>query len=483
MRTRAWPVAALALALVAAACGGDDGGRASATTVPSATTADPTAGPSTEASEQDAADPTTDPARAPDVSATAVAPSGSTTAPPPVSARPALAQAKPELRQLATLDEPVAFAVRPGDVTHTYVAQRAGLIVTLDAGGNEGGAPVADLRGRTVAGGERGLLGLTFSPDGSKLYVDYTDRNGDTNVDELTMQPDGAAAASSRRRLLVIEQPYSNHNGGHVVTGPDGMLYIGMGDGGSGGDPQGNGQDLGVLLGKLLRIDPTPAADGSPYTVPADNPFVGRAGVRPEIWSYGLRNPWRFSFDPATGDLWVGDVGQDAWEELDVVRVDDPAAPAGRGANFGWNAFEGTHRYDDGVTAAAPLLEPIHDYPHGGGDLQGCSVTGGVVYRGSAIANLSGAYLFADYCVAGVRGLDAAAGDDQAGDGVRRLTAGPTAIASFGTDPNGAVLVASLDGGVYRLELRRAHDGTVDPSARAAHPGRGRQGLLPRRMP
>ena len=351
-------------------------------------------------------------------------------------------------RKVAQLDQPVAVVVRPGDPSpgRVHVAERSGRVVAVELATGRA-TEVADLTARTKAGGERGLLGLAFSPNGSRLYVHYTDRDGDTNVDELPMTATGKADPAGRRRLLFVEQPYANHNGGHLATGPDGMLYVGLGDGGSAGDPDGNGQDLGTLLGKLVRIDPRPSA-GSAYTVPTDNPFVGRPGARPEIWSYGLRNPWRFSFDPATGDLWIGDVGQDRLEKIDVARA---VAGAGRAANFGWKAFEGSRVFDRSVPAP-DAVAPYHEYPHGTGPGEGCSITGGVVYRGSALAGLAGAYLFADYCVPGVRAVPAT------GDGPPvevRLTDGPIEVVAFGVDGSGEPLVASLGGGLYRLEPAR----------------------------
>ncbi len=198
------------------------------------------------------------------------------------------------------------------------------------------------------------------------------------------------ADVATRRELMVVDQPYRNHNGGQVTIGPDGMLYIGLGDGGSGGDPHGNGQSRSTLLGKILRIDPTPSA-GAAYSVPADNPFVGEADVRTEIWMYGLRNPWRFSFDRATGDVWIGDVGQDAWEEIDFV----PAADAA-GQSTGAGTRSKAPTTSTAGDAPADARDPIFELSHDDGN---CSVTGGYVYRGQAIPALHGAYVFADYCV------------------------------------------------------------------------------------
>lgn len=446
-RRRAAPAAAVALALLAGACGSDgDGDGAAATAGPAATAGADRAASTTEASAATTSEPAADAGTTP--SSTEAAP-GSVAPPPTTTARPELGRVRAQLQRLAEFSDPVAVAVRPGD-ERVYVVERGGTIKVMSPAGEVAERPAANLTGRTAAGGERGLLGLAFSPDGTRAYVNYTDDDGHTNVDELAVDAAGNLDVATRRRLLFIEQPYGNHNGGHLTFGPDGLLYIGTGDGGSGGDPQGNGQKRSTLLGKFLRIDPAPSADGSaPYTIPAGNPFVGEAGTRPEIWSLGLRNPWGFAFDPANGDLWVADVGQDAWEEVNVARAAGTGGTAGRGVNFGWNAFEGTHPYDESTVAPGALM-PIHEYPHGNGELEGCSVTGGVVYRGSAVAGLSGAYLFADYCVAGIRAIDATA-TVAAADDVRVVVADGPAVVGFGTDAAGEVLVVSINGGVYRL--------------------------------
>jgi len=221
------------------------------------------------------------------------------------------------------------------------------------------------------------------------------------------------------------------------VFGPDGYLYIGLGDGGSGGDPHGNAQSLGTLLGKMLRIDPRPA-DGAPYRIPADNPFVTTPGALPEIWAYGLRNPWRYSFDRVTGDLWIGDVGQSAWEE-----VDRQPASSGGGENYGWNVREGSHPYTAGGSAPG-AVDPVFDYAHSDG---GCVVTGGYVYRGEAIPDLAGIYVFADFCLGAIEGLRLD-GDQVVHD---QLGATVQAVSSFGEDAQGELYVLSLAGGVYRL--------------------------------
>ncbi len=298
-------------------------------------------------------------------------PSSSTATPSPAggstSSPPALADARIRLVPVARLEQPIAMAIRTGDRA-LYVAEKTGRVVALAPGSDP--RVVLDLSDRVSLGSEQGLLGLAFSPDGRFLYVDFTDVDGDTNVTEFAFD-DGAADPASERRVLFVEQPYSNHNGGELVFGPDGYLYVGLGDGGSAGDPMGNAQSLSTLLGKLLRISPRPSK-GEPYAIPPDNPFVGRDGARPEIWAYGLRNPWRFSFDAATGDLWIGDVGQSASEEIDL----EPAGSHG-GSNFGWDRLEGTHPFEG--SPAPGSIPPVFEYGHGDGS---CSVTGGYVYRG-----------------------------------------------------------------------------------------------------
>ncbi|WP_208027664.1 PQQ-dependent sugar dehydrogenase [Rhabdothermincola sediminis] len=351
------------------------------------------------------------------------------------------------LQPVAEVDTPVAMAARPGS-DDLYVAEQGGVVRHIrvtrrdDAVHHEvDHTPVLDLSEETRARGEQGLLGLAFSPDGSTLYVDYTDANDDsTHIVAYPMS--GERADSSRaRELLRIPQPNRNHNGGQLAFGPDGYLYIGVGDGGGAGDPQDNGQNLDTLLGKILRIDPTPDA-AQPYRIPADNPFAAGGG-RPEIWLYGVRNPWRFSFDRETGDLWVADVGQNEIEEIDWLPA---TGGAGRGANLGWAFKEGTHSFRGDPPEG--LVDPIFEYDHSDGS---CSITGGYVYRGTAIPGLAGAYVFGDYCRAVVRGLLASGGQllDERGLGV---SVAPRSLSSFGEDRDGELYVLSTAGTVYRIE-------------------------------
>lgn len=338
------------------------------------------------------------------------------------------------LQPLVQLDAPTAMADRSGD-SALYVAERAGRVVRV-VGGSVDTPPVLDISDQTTSDGERGLLGVDFSHDGSLLYVSYTDQNGDSRVAEYRM--DGNRAdAGTRRSILEVGQPYSNHNGGNVVVGPDSLLYVGLGDGGSANDPHGNGQNRSTLLGSLLRIDPS-AQNRDPYGIPGDNPFVDANDARPEIWAYGLRNPWRFSFDRRNDDLWIADVGQGNIEEIDWLPFDQVA-----GTNFGWNAFEGSRPFAGGQAEEA--VAPVFEYPHDDGR---CSVTGGYVYRGSEIAHLSGAYLYGDYCDGVIRALVL---DDGEVTQERTFDLQVSNLVSFGQDARGELYALSLAGPIFRL--------------------------------
>ena len=303
--------------------------------------------------------------------------------------------------------------------------------------------PFLDIQPRiTSAGNEQGLLGLAFHPDyeeNGTFYVNYSEaRTGNTVVARYSVSADNPNAADpdSEVRLLYVEQPYPNHNGGHLQFGPDGYLYIGLGDGGSQGDPQLNGQNTFALLGSILRID---VDGGEPYGIPADNPFADGTNGAPEVWLYGVRNPWRYSFDRETGDLYVGDVGQNQYEEVSFI-------PAGvGGANLGWNLYEGTHPYS-GVPAPADAVMPFAEYSHA----QGISITGGYVYRGSLAPALQGIYLYADFG----SGRMWYAFRDESGTWVSDVLVDSTgeAISSFGEDDAGELYLTSFNGGVWRFE-------------------------------
>ncbi len=299
--------------------------------------------------------------------------------------------------------------------------------------------PFLDISDRVgSSGSEQGLLSVAFHPnykENGRLFVDYTDTDGNTVVSRFQAQGN-SADASSETILLHIDQPYANHNGGLVKFGPDGNLYIGMGDGGSGGDPHGNGQNTNVLLGKLLRIN---VDQGEPYGIPADNPFANGQGGRPEVWDYGLRNPWRYSFDRTTGDLYIADVGQNMYEEVDMQP-----ANSGGGKDFGWNVAEGMHCYNANNCDTSGLVMPINDYSH---DL-GCSITGGYVYRGAAFPQLVGSYVFGDYCSGRVWTLHQVNGEWQRTE----VLDTNLQISSFGEDEAGELYLTSLnDGGLYHV--------------------------------
>ncbi len=338
--------------------------------------------------------------------------------------------------QLDGFNQPVGMASRSTDDT-LYIVEQAGRVVIMTNG--QPGAVALDMTDLTSARGERGLLGLAIKPDGALAYVNYTDNANDTQIDEYTIAADGTFEPATRRTVLSIAQPYRNHNGGDLAFGPDNMLYIGTGDGGSRGDPDRRSLNLAQALGKMLRIDPQPSADAA-YTVPPDNPFVDVGGALPEIWSIGLRNPWRFSFDRSTGDLWIADVGQNQWEEVDVAWAADGG---GRGANFGWSAFEGNHPFNADQLADRAIA-PIHEYEHVGAD---CSVSGGALYRGTEIPALAGWYVFADYCSGQVRALQIA---DRAVVN-QRLLGQVTKVTAVREGPDGELFVLSGDGPIYAV--------------------------------
>jgi glucose/arabinose dehydrogenase len=334
-----------------------------------------------------------------------------------------------------------------GDAGRLYVIEQGGRIVSIEDDGSL--REVADLTDRTAAGGERGLLGLAFHPgwpDVPRAFVHYSDPNGDTVLSELAASGDDAPVLdpSTERILLQVQQPAANHNGGQIAFGPDGYLYMALGDGGGAGDPFGNGQDPETVLAAILRID---VDAGDPYAIPADNPFIDGDGA-PEVFVYGLRNPWRFSFDRSTRDLWVGDVGQGSWEEVD--RLD---AGAIAGANLGWNVTEGAHCFADPGCDPAAFVLPVAEYP----TRTGCAVIGGYVYRGTAIPGLFGWYLFADYCGGQLYAVrsDAPASTD-AGSAVRLVLQTGLRVTSFGEDAEGELFLTDAAGGaVYRIVAAR----------------------------
>jgi hypothetical protein len=330
-----------------------------------------------------------------------------------------------------------------GDVERLYVVEQGGRIRIIRNGQIQA-APFIDISERLSTGGERGLLGLAFHPgfaSNGRFYVSYTNPSGDTHIAEFTADSADAASPASERVLLVVPQPFGNHNGGGVAFGDDGHLYIALGDGGSGGDPLGNGQALDTLLGKILRID---VDTGAPYAIPPDNPFLSTPGAQPEIWAHGLRNPYRIAFDPATGNLYIGDVGQRRREEIDVGL-----ASGGGGENYGWNVMEGLDCFSpssgcDGTGLTLPIL----DYSHG----EGCSVTGGVLYSGCRMPDLVGTYFYGDFCSAFVRSFRLAGGQATDMRDWSETIAGIDQISSFGTDAEGEVYIVDYEGEIYRIE-------------------------------
>ena len=301
------------------------------------------------------------------------------------------------LADAGQFDTPVELFSRSGDQRH-FVVEQNGRIMAADDLSSE---VVLDITDLTAADGERGLLGAAFHPAQNFAYVHYTDANGTTVVDEYAIDPVTAIFdPTSRREVLTVKQPFGNHNGGELAFGPDGLLYLGLGDGGSADDPQRNSLALASRLGKILRIDPRQSGD-KPFTIPADNPFVGVEGADPTIWALGLRNPWKFSFDAPTGDLWIADVGQGDLEEINYAPATDGQG-AGRGLSFGWSAFEGTAPFNDDQDPDGHT-PPIVEYSHDDGN---CSVSGGVIYRGDAIADLQGWFVYGDFCSGQIWGYD-----------------------------------------------------------------------------
>ena len=357
----------------------------------------------------------------------------SSSASPVATAHTNVATAKVKLKRVMTgLAGPVAMAWRKGDLSHIYVVEQSGTLVRI-SGGHVNNTV---LTLAVSSGGERGFLGAAFSRDGTKLFVDYTDGVGDIHIDSFTMRGNTANPATRRQLLVIPHHQFANHNGGDLVVGPDNMLYIGVGDGGSGGDPNGNGQNTDVLLGKILRINPR--ASGA-ARIPDGNPFKGKAGHRGAIWMFGLRNPWRFSFDRSTNAMWIGDVGQDKFEEIDLARAGHQA-----GANWGWNLREGKHPYNGGARPRGSR-DPIFERSHATGD---CAIIGGYVYRGPPGLPLVGAYVFGDECTGALRAIVQQGGRLPQSASLN-LTV--SQLTTFGQGPNGGLYAASLDGTIYML--------------------------------
>src|SRR5438105_2019836 len=357
----------------------------------------------------------------------------------------------PELQTLSTsFSSPLYLTTPPADSARLFVVEQGGRIRIMR---NDTllTRPFLDLTGKISSDGERGLLSLAFHPQyvtNGWFYVYFTDPGGNIRVVRYTVattNPDSANEATADTVLKIAHPLFSNHNGGQLEFSPDGKLFVGTGDGGGAGDTAGNAQNKHVLLGKLLRLN----VDGSTgYTIPPDNPFATDTSGAPEIWSYGLRNPWRFSFDRATGDLYIGDVGEASWEEVDVSGA---AVQVGRGANYGWNTMEGNHCYQASSCNMTGLVLPVREYPHSVG---ACSITGGYVYRGTKISALVGHYFFADYCNGFVLSFRYSGGNVTTPlDWTQLLSPGST-ISSFGQDAKGELYIVTLNGGVYRIVPR-----------------------------
>jgi glucose/arabinose dehydrogenase len=365
----------------------------------------------------------------------------------PADAPASSAQTGVALRRIGTFDQPLLVTAPPRDRARVMVVEQPGVIRVMTSGRAQE-RPFLDIRSRVLSGGEQGLLGLAFAPDyarSGRFYVYYTDRRGRQVVAEYRRAAGGNVAnRGSARTVLRMADPASNHNGGQLAFGPDGLLYIATGDGGGANDQfgrRGNGQNLGSLLGKILRIDPRPSG-GRAYRVPADNPFAGRSGARGEIYAYGLRNPWRFSFDRATGDIAIADVGQNAIEEINFARRGEA-----KGANYGWRPFEGRREnFDEPAPGAVfPVLSKRHEDGW-------CSITGGHVVRDPALPSLAGRYVYGDFCLGQIRAVRLRGGG-ATGDrslGLPRVQN----LSSFGEDGRGRIYVTSLGGPVYRLVAR-----------------------------
>jgi glucose/arabinose dehydrogenase len=410
---RARTLLAVAIALVVTACA-DDTTSTTSTTVPAASTTSTTPAPTTTGGSTSSTIATT-----------------TTTLPPPP-----LDDFELDVELVADgFEQPVLVTSRPGD-DRLFVVEQGGRIIAMDVDGDSR-TTFLDIDERVRWNGEQGLLGLAFHPgDGDRLVVHYTAEDGSTIVEEYSVV-DGVGDPESRRRIFATGQPASNHNGGMIDFGPDGFLYVALGDGGAADDRFDNGQNPFTPLGAILRLD----LSADPYAIPADNPFAdGEAGA-PEVWAWGLRNPWRFAFDGT--DLWVGDVGQGAWEEIDLFSADRP------GDNAGWPSLEGTHCFRVANCDPSEFLGPVFEYGHLSGR---CSVTGGAVYRGTAIPELVGTYLYGDYCTGEVWGLRLDPIDDRLftdPDDVHLPRLG--GLTSFGVGPDGELYVMQASGQIWRF--------------------------------
>jgi glucose/arabinose dehydrogenase len=410
VNSRRLATALTAVALLAAACRSDD----TIETADGITTAPTTASPSTTVPEPDN-------------------PGETTTTTPSLGD---INQAAIKLDPLVRLVQPIDAVVAPNG--EWWIAQRTGEVLVVDPDTGVAGDVVLNINNETTARGERGLLGLAV--DDEALYVNFTDLSGTTTIDAFVF--DARGRPGDRIPLLTIDQPFGNHNGGALAIGPDGNLYIGVGDGGAADDPLNAGQDPDQILGSIVRIDPTPTERKS-YEIPDDNPYANGGGV-PEIFTVGLRNPWRIAFDPITNDLWVADVGQNRWEEITLLLGTNGW---GRGDNLGWRLREGASTFAG--DRPEDNIDPVFVYPHGDGVPSGCSITGGEVYRGSAIPDLFGAYVFGDYCTSRIWAISVRSSEVVFRDLNALLPGGE--LVDFASDPNGELVAMSLGGQVVRI--------------------------------
>ncbi|MFT4656504.1 MAG: hypothetical protein ACJAXA_000370 [Candidatus Aldehydirespiratoraceae bacterium] len=370
----------------------------------------------------------------------------------PVTTQPGpLPEPSVRLIDIATFQEPVEATRAPGD-QRVFVVQKTGQVVAVDDESNLIVFDISTVTDTTFTseGGEQGLLGLAFHPTEPLAYVNFNNADGNTIVAEFVVDPfTFNFDPTSFREVITIEQPFTNHNGGELAFGPDGMLHIGLGDGGSADDPNRAALDLSSRLGKILRIDPL-ATEFAPFAVPGDNPFVGVDGTDPTIWALGLRNPWRFSFDSLTGDLWIADVGQNLLEEINLAGAVD-GVDAGRGVSFGWSAFEAAERFNDDQPADGHTL-PIASYTHENGN---CSVSGGVVARDSSYRDLNGWYVYGDFCSGTIWALDTtsvtSSPDGPVGEPRIVQIATLPALTAIVEGPFGDIYALSLDGAMQRL--------------------------------
>jgi glucose/arabinose dehydrogenase len=392
------------------------------------------------------APPATDTATGPEPSATQVASvaPAATTVPTPFA---------PVSVHLSTVASGFASAIgvssAPGDA-RLFLIQQTGQVVIVSGGKRAG--TFLDIASRMSCCGERGLLGLAFHPGyatNGRFFVRYTTPAGDVRVSEFHVSADPSKAdPKSEKVIITIPHPsFGNHNGGRIEFGPDGYLYIGTGDGGSGGDPNNHGQALDTLLGKMLRIDIDATSGSLAYAIPPTNPFAGQAAKRAEIFAYGLRNPYTFSFDRANGDLWIGDVGQDKWEEIDrAIALEG----GGNGIDYGWSVMEGNHCYKPSTDCIKEgLTMPLAEYSHGDSDSIGCAVISGYVYRGAAHPELAGRYFFGDYCTGRIWDVDSAGPAQQT---PQELLGSGLQITGWGQDAGGELYMTATNGVLYRLD-------------------------------